>query len=187
MLLFVQSVLMAVMLVYGVGCQQTYKEAVTGPTQVHGPLTSKSRIYVALPSDAMDKKATVPGSGTLTAKAMVTALTARTRGVFIGKAPEPLEDSLAAAHGFQCDYAIITTLVKWEDRPTEWTGVRDKLTLQIDLYDVRTGQKVDSRQIEGKSAWMNDGDDRPEHLLKGPIDNYVGSLFRVLHSPTLLN
>lgn len=46
----------------------------------------------------------------------------------------------AARDGFQ--YVMQTTITLWEDNATAWSGNGDKLSISVELYDVRTHQLI---------------------------------------------
>jgi hypothetical protein len=176
----------AALIAAGVGCQNTYKQNVVEVKPLIEPLTSKTRVYITMPEDALDKNEPVPASGKRTAIAMQTAFMRHTKNVLIAKIPETLNDALEHARELACDYVVFTTLLQWKDRPTEWTGVRDRLKVQIDLVSVPSREVVRTSTIEGVSRWMTDGDDAPQDLLADPVDKFVRSLFRVSLTPSAL-
>lgn len=150
------------------------------------PLRATNRVYIALPEDAIDRKDTVPTSGRRTALAIQDAFKRQTKSVITARMAETLSEALTHARDFNCDYLAFATILKWEDRPTEWNAVRDKLELKIDIIAVPSGEVVRSTKIEGKSKFMTDGDDAPQDMLPDPIDKFVRSLFRMTYTPTAL-
>jgi hypothetical protein len=169
-----------------VGCQNTYKQDITEVKAASAPMTSKSRVYIAMPEDAMDKKEPVPSSGKRTALALQEAFTRQTKFVTVAKVPETLADAIEHARNVNADFVAFPTILEWKDRPTEWTGVRDRLQLQIDVIEVSTGETIRSTKIQGTSRWMTDGEDAPQDLLADPVDKFVRGLFRVIMTPSAL-
>ena len=150
------------------------------------PLRSNSRVYVAMPEDALDKKNPVPQSGKRTALAIQDAFKRHTRNLVTSKYPETLPEATNHARDLQYEFIAFPTILKWQDRPTEWTGVRDKLQIKIDLISVETGQVLRTTMIDAKGRWMTDGDDQPQDLLPDPVDKFVRSLFRTTYTPSAL-
>ena len=176
----------ALALFAAVGCQTTKKEPTAQVTKTGPPLPLNSRVYIAMPEDAMDKREPVPGSGRRVALALQDAFKRHSRNVLLGRITENLDQAIGHARDLEYDYVAMPTLLKWEDRPTEWTGVRDKLQVKIDVVSARNGEALHSTTIDTKGKWMTDGDDAPQDLLAAPIDKFVRSMFRVTYTPSAL-
>ena len=174
------------LMVASVGCQNTYQQSTTEAKPEAAPLRSNTRVYIAMPEDALDKKTPVASSGRRTTIALQEAFQRHTKGVVVAKVPESLTESIARARDLSCEYVAVAEIVKWEDRLTEWNGVRDKLEMKIDLLSVATGQAVRTTSIQGKSRFMTDGDDAPQDLLSEPVDRFVRTLFRTTYTPSAL-
>ena len=166
------------------GCHSTYNQTFANPRPDVAPLRAGARIYIAMPEDAIDKKNPVQASGRRTAVALEDAFKLQTRSVHTSRLPETLADALTHARERECEWVAFPTIIKWQDRPTEWNGVRDKLELKIDLISVATGEVVRTTHIEAKSKFMSDGEDAPQDLLAEPVDKFVRSLFRVSYLPS---
>lgn len=168
------------------GCKHSYEQQTQDLTPSWEPMRASTRVFIAMPEDALDKKEPVPASGKRTALALHDAFSRHTKAVFTARSPEPFAESLARARAANCEYMIFPTIILWQDRPTEWTGVRDKLQVKIDLVSVQSGVVVRTTTIDGKSRFMTDGGDAPQDLLSEPIDRFVRPLFRLTHTPTAL-
>jgi hypothetical protein len=177
----------AVALVFiGTGCQSTINQTNEDNGTTEAPLRAGSRVYVALPPDAVDNKVAVMGSGGRTASALSDAFKRHTRNVVRGKMPETLEEAVGHARDLQYEYVAFPIILKWQDRATEWSGVRDKLQLKIELVDVSTGGVVRSTTIDGKGRWMTEGEDTPQDMLAEPVARFVRSLFQLSYTPSAL-
>jgi hypothetical protein len=166
-------------------CKSTYseKDLSAGMPPV---LKSNSRIYVASPFDATFKKEVVQGSGKLTAQAFQVAFLRYTRSVYMSKFPESLGEALEIARNGHMQYVLYPTIVKWEDRATEFSGRRDRVTVKADLIDLSTSEVVFSREIEATGKWMTDGGDSPKDLLEQPAEQYANAVFRRVEKPSAL-
>ena len=134
----------------------------------------------------MDKKEEVPGSGRRVALALQDAFKRHSRNVLVGRISENLDQAINRARDLEYDYVAMPTLLKWEDRPTEWTGVRDKLQVKIEVVSIRTREVLHSTTIDTKGKWMGDSEAAPQDLLAAPVDKFVRSLFRVTYTPSAL-
>jgi hypothetical protein len=182
-----RNVLMAAALALaGIGCESTVKQTTTEAGPAGAPLRNGSRVYVAMPEDAIDKKEHVMGSGGRVAMALQDALKRHTRNVVTAKTPETLEEAVNQARDISYEYVVFPAILKWQDRATEWTGVRDKLQVKIDLVAVDSGAVVRTTMIDGKGKWMTDGEETPQDMLAEPVDKFVRAMFRVTYTPTAL-
>jgi hypothetical protein len=166
-------------------CKSTYTENDLS-TEAPPVLKSNSRIYVAIPFDATFKKEVMQGSGKQTAQAFQVALLRYTRSVYMSKYPESLSEAMEIARKGYMEYVLYPTIVKWEDRATEFSGRRDRLTVKADLIDLSTSQVVFSREIEATGKWMTDGGESPKDLLDQPAEQYANALFRRIEKPSAL-
>ncbi len=66
-------------------------------------------------------------------------------GVKTEKADETLSkaDSLLSARQQGYDILIYPTILHWEDRATEWSGLRDRAKIKLELIDTKTEITVD--------------------------------------------
>lgn len=183
--IFKITLLAAALLLVG-GCKTTVNQTTSDPAPGVAPLRGNSRVYVALPEDALDKKEPVPGSGRRVAVAIHDAFKRHTRNVLMGRSTETLDEAIRHARELEYEYVAMPTLLKWEDRPTEWTGVRDKLQIKIDLVSVQTGEVLRGTTFDAKGKWMTDGGETPQDLLAEPIDKFVRSNFRITYTPSAL-
>lgn len=167
------------------GCKTSYTEK--NLTNEPPPLLkSDSRIYVAIPFDASFKNKVAQDSGRTTAQAFQAAFLRYTRAVFISKYPESLSEAIDRARAAGLEYVLYPNITKWEDRATEFSGRRDRLTLKVDLIDLGTSRIVFSREIEATGKWMSDGGESPRDLLDEPAQQYVNALFRRIEKPSAL-
>jgi hypothetical protein len=184
--MFRSLLICAALLAACVGCQNTYKQNVTEVKPLPEPMTARTRVYIAMPEDALDKNETVPASGKRTTLALQTAFQRHTKNVIAAKVPETFNDALEHARELACDYVAFPMILEWKDRPTEWTGVRDRLKMQIEIVAVASREVALTSTIEGVSRWMTDGGDAPQDLMTDPVDKFVRSLFRVPLTPSAL-
>jgi len=86
------------------------------------------------------------------------------RVVLGGTATNPSEvTSLAAAA--DAEFFVYPQIVHWSDRATEWSGIPDRITLNMTIYDVTTGTVLNRQEIKASSRWATFGGDHPQELL----------------------
>lgn len=175
----------AAFLLASTGCKHTYQEKKVGEKEAP-VLTSNTRIYVGRPYDTTYKEKVVHNSGKSIAEAVLIALNRNTKAAAMSRRPQSVPEALEAAIQYRAEFLIYPVILHWEDRATEMSGRRDKLSFRLDMYEVGTGEVVFSKEVEAKSRWMTDGGDSPTDLLQEPIDTYVQGLFRRLEAPSSL-
>jgi hypothetical protein len=168
-----------------VGCKSTYSEktVTTAPPPI---LKSTTRVYIATPFDASYKKKVAQGSGKQTSQALAVAFGRYGRSVYTGKLPEGLTEALESARKYNVDYLVYPNIINWEDHDTEWSGVRDRLEIKIDLIEAGTGEVAFSREISSIGKWMTDGGETPGDLLATPCEEFVNALYRRIEKPSAL-
>ncbi len=156
-------------------CQTTTVEsASSAPTK---KLTRGTSIYVVTPADGSYGGKQYTGSGVAVSSAFEAALSRYADSVIVGERQGSTAEAVAAAKEKKCAYAIIPKITRWEDRATEWSGIRDKMELFVKVVRVEDGAEMASAEVKGKSAWATFGGDHPEDLLKAPVQEFVSSLF----------
>jgi len=155
--------------------------------QVTGPkLSTKAVAYIAIPSDVFYKKELAVDSGRQTATVVRDTFAKYLRQAYIGRHVETFVEALETGRTHRCTYLVYLTVLKWEDHATEFTGVRDKVQIKIQVADVPSGDVLHSTILEAVGPWMTSGGATPGDILREPVGKYVASLFQVIHTPTAL-
>ena len=161
---------------FEVGCK-TMTVAPVAPVNSANRIPPGARIYVATPNDGNYNGRLYPGSGAVVATAFDSAFSRFSNSVIVGPRSDSAADGIARAKEKNCAYAVMPNITKWEDRATEWSGIRDKMELFVKVIRVDDGVSIASAEIKGKSRWMTFGGDHPQDLVKVPVDQFVATLF----------
>jgi len=168
-----RTLLLALLLVIS-GCTSTYtKMTLSQPSTV---LQRGKTVAIATPDDGFYETKQYRGSGQSTAQAARAAFAkfaAQTSVLPECKVLACLKETSAVGS----DYLVVPEILHWEDRNTEWSGIKDKLEIKLSVYDAKTGKELAATVLAGKSKWMTFGGDHPQDLLQEPIDAYVATLF----------
>jgi len=153
----------------------------TSVTPVSGSSTKKldrtANVYITTPNDGNYGKEEYRGSGSEVTSALQAAFTRYANDVIVGGAVDSTSDAIDAAKRKGCQYSVIPKINHWEDRATEWSGIRDKLVVYIKVVSVEDAAEVTSVEVSGKSSWFTFGGDHPQDLLKSPIQQFVKTLY----------
>ncbi|MGV3774682.1 MAG: DUF4823 domain-containing protein [Verrucomicrobiales bacterium] len=135
-----------------------------------------SLIYVAVPEQlGRDGERAYRGSDFQTAAACAEAFNNYSE-VVLGRTPENLEAAMQSAQAANCAYLVKPEIRIWEDNPTEWTGERDDLEIDVETFEVSTRKTVARAILKGKSRIMTFGD-KPEGMLNGFFEPHAAKLF----------
>jgi hypothetical protein len=158
------------------GCSSKYRvDSYESPTTRLGKQAS---FYVALPTDGQYEERVYQGSGASTARAVATALLIHVDKVVTGTASgEQLQSALATARERGLSHVFHVVILHWEDRATEWSGITDKITLKLAVYETQSGKPVSSTVTSASSKWGTWGGDHPQDLLPEPTKTFVDALF----------
>jgi hypothetical protein len=131
-------------------------------------LAKQAGFYVTLPADGRYEDRIFEQSGANVAQAAATALLRHSQNVEMGTVPgEDLASALAHARQEGLNYVFQPTILHWEDRATEWSGITDKITLKFSVVDTSTEQTVSSTETRASSKWGTLGGDHPQDLVPG--------------------
>lgn len=142
------------------------------------PKLEKSKtVYVSLPKDGRYGQTVYSGSGQNTTQIVLMAFSQYAKKVESGYEYQTFEEALSAARKYGATYLVVPTILVWEDRATEWSGIPDKASIRITITDTGNAEAIDSVIINGKSGLATFGGDHPQDLLPKPVAEYVKSLF----------
>ena len=159
-----------------VGCvgSQTTTSLVDNKTGVIGEETS---FVVAVEADGTYINKPHPESGRMARDAMVAALSTYAGTVTEMRSYVPEDAAIMGANEQGADYLVYLKLHHWEERATEWSGLPDRIRVEIRLIDGQSGEVVEARMIEAESKFATLGGDHPEDLLIVPFDTFSRDLF----------
>ena len=143
-----------------------HKYAVPPLPEADALLPAESSVYVTTPRDGQDDRPrTYVGSGEWTRSAITAALRGRGMQVTEGGPADGSSELIARAAQVGAGFAVDCQIVHWSDRVTEWSGIPDRITLDLSVYDVATGAALNRQQVRASSRWATLGGDHPQDLL----------------------
>lgn len=160
-----------------VACGHTY-DVRSSDRATDGPLLPRgANILTGLPLDGYDEHSPYKGSGQLTTDAIVAALSPYTDAVEAAEMPETREEYEAKAREAGLRYVLLPEIMIWKDRNTLRWGLPDLMEVRLTLTDAGTGETLDTTTISGTSRIEPSWNDRPQDLLRVPLERYASSLF----------
>ena len=134
-------------------------------------------MYISIPRDGKYGQTNYQGSGANTSQIILMAFLKFSNSVETGREYQSFEAALNYAKKNKYSYLAFPTILEWEDRATEWSGIPDKASIKIAIINVATGKTLDSVIIKGKSGIATFGGDHPQDLLQKPVETYISTLF----------
>lgn len=141
-------------------------------------MDSASSVYILLPKDAMYYSKVCSRSGRAIAQLISSAFMKYSTRVEISAKEEELSEGLNKAKEGNFAYLVNAKINRWEDRATEWNGMWDEIQMEMNVFDVQSGNLLDSQVLEGHGTWVTFGGYHPQNIVRHPINNYVASLFK---------
>lgn len=156
--------MLAIVAMTASGC--AYHRELYDPMEAKGlPTQGAARICVVPAQDGIYQGDAYEGSGG--------EVSSRTRNALSTLFPRT---TLAAAQGREgrnecsasgADYLLTPTIQHWEDRATQWSGLRDLIRVQVDLERLQPGPPTVIRtgRFEARNGWFTLMNRPPEELL----------------------
>jgi hypothetical protein len=175
--------LLLVAALFTLGCSNTYKmeqlplEAPTVRTGTSLPaLRLGDPVVVSKPSDGRYGDKVYAGSGAMVQLALVSCL--KSNGL----------DAVARVEGKDAatgpnKWHVVPTILEWEDRATEWSGLPDRIKVEVRTIDPE-GRPRDVTIVSGSSKWATFGGDHPQDMLAPALAAWGTQLPRVTSPPT---
>jgi hypothetical protein len=91
--------------------------------------------------------------------------------------PESREEYEARAREAGLRYVLLPEIMIWKDRSTRRWGLPDLMEMRLTLSDAGTGEILDTTTISGTSRTGLSWNDRPQDLLRAPLERHASSLF----------
>ena len=174
--MLIRHVLLVAALVFSlVGCFAHYQT--TNLSGVNGKLDRQKTVYVAVPQDGAYGSQVYRGSGQTVTRAVAAAFSREAQKVRSASKSLAVDKTLELAKAQGAGYAVVPVIAHWEHRATEWSGLPSRMTIQLSILDVATGEQVQSTMIEGRSRVVSWTSTSPESLLREPLAQYVGSIY----------
>lgn len=171
----VKKIMLVLITLFLAGCADKQQLIKLEDTNVK--LDSNKSIYISIPKDGRYGNINYQGSGENTSQIILMSLSKYSNNIEIAHNYQSLKEALSYSIKKDFKYLVFPTILEWEDRATEWSGISDKASIKISVIEVKTGKIIDSVIIKGKSGLATFGGDHPQDLLPKPVDEYIHDLF----------
>jgi hypothetical protein len=141
-------------------------------------LSKSVTAYVSVPRDGRYETKTYSGSGLTVTTIIRSSLLMHLVQVDEGFEVESYNQAILSAKSNAVDYLFFPTILHWEDRATEWSGIPDKAQIKIVIVDIKTSELISSTIIDGTSGIATFGGDHPQDLLSEPVTKFISGLFK---------
>ena len=170
-----QWFLFTMLLLFVVGCADTHH--VNRKDLAGVRFSPQDSVFIATPEDGIYGEINYAGSGKQTAQIINAAFARHTSNTTVSNAVQAIGDASLAAREAGYKYLIYPTILHWEDRATEWSGIPDRVAVKIEIVEAQPNYLLGSVVVNGKSGLATFGGDHPQELLPEPIQAFVSSLY----------
>jgi len=139
-------------------------------------LDSSGSAYIVKPADAMYGTKVCQGSGYMVGKIIKGSFSRHLNKVELSKDAIDEKEGLIKAKREGYTYFVYPIVLCWEDHATEWNGKPDKAEVKMVIFNVSSGNVIDSSVVKKTGPWMTAGG-HPKDILPKAMDKYVSSLF----------
>ncbi len=142
-------------------------------------LNKESRICIFVPKDGMDTELTgqiIAGSGTQTANIVTDILSRYFQNVDLENNTDDLNSAIKTTRKNGYDYIIYPKILTWTNYATFWSGVPNKLSVNLRVYDVKNKKLVNSIIIENESSELVRPGFQTSDLLQKPLNDVANQL-----------
>ena len=150
-----------------VGCTNSYRVERSGDATKHVPplIAGGERVLVTIPQDGAYGATKYEGSGLSTQQAIIASISGLGANAISGE--RCADPDAAAAHGKQANskWVIYARIHQWEDRAIEWSGLPDRIRIELRTISLPSGSPSDITLVEGSSKWATFGGDHPQDML----------------------
>lgn len=159
-------------------CSASYKVTPTGGQEAaHTILDPSLAVLVAVPADGGYGDEPAIGSGQKVAAQAAIVFAERAAKVAVAASDLTSRDALLeAARGRGDGYVVIPSIVNWEHRATEWSGMPSRLSLNMVVLDAATGAEINVALLESRSK-VSPFRSKVEMLLPHLIRSYVATIY----------
>lgn len=169
----IQRILLAALLFLCVSCTASYKYSVNNPSSK--ALKNNKRIAITTSEDGSYGEKIYHGTGKTLSYEIREELRNYSNQITIFRDKENIDD-FADDELESFDYIVVPEILHWEDRSTEWSGIPDRISFSIEIYDSQ-GRLLKSAKLQGKSRSMSMTSTDPEKLIKKPLSDFLRSCF----------
>jgi hypothetical protein len=135
-------------------CAASYQNRI-----VQSPLSKLDRakgVFISTPKNGRYDRTEYKNSGQMTASAVKAAFARFSNNTFVSD--ECLgRVCLKIMPTEQYGYYLKPEILHWEDRATEWSGLRDRIEIKISIYEAKSGNEIASSVLTGTSKWATFG------------------------------
>ena len=172
-LIFISFILIATL----VGCASTRQVRLGDYKLSKKKLNPNASMYIVIPNDATYGPKTCYGTGKAVAKSISSSFSKYLKHIETDGNIEDLNKAISKAKSLGFNYVTYPTILMWRDHATEWNGLRDRVEVKVAIYNVNSGEILDSTIVEGVGTWFTLGGYHPHHILQVAMDRYASSLF----------
>lgn len=141
-------------------------------------ITREQSLYIMMPEDGHYGTIEYEFSGNTVQKKLAKAFQSYSKAnVQKSLMVNSVQESLEQAKQQKIDLLVCPEITHWEDRNTPWSGIRDKVGINIRIIDVNTKQVINDADLYGTNNWFTFVDNKPDVLVPNMVQKYTDLLY----------
>ena len=151
-------------------------EILQGNQTTSGSAIAKTdAIAIMLPNDGSYGSTVYAGSGRLVASKIKQATFGKAQNSEIVETVKP-EEAVEYCKERDIRFLIRPSILHWEDRATNWSGIRDHIKVELVLMNPRDKSTLNSLMFNATSTWWTFVNNPPEDMLDESFEEAVRKL-----------
>ena len=87
-----------------------------------------------------------------------------------------LNEAIELAKKDDFDYLFYYTILHWEDRATEWSGIRDRASIRILIINPEDGNFLNTIIVSGAGTWWTLCGYKPQDIFRYAMADFIKNL-----------
>ena len=160
-----------------VGCATASIEHLSNSQDRGAVLYGGEHVFVSLPKDGVFEGHDYTDSGYYVQQYFYDNLLRYTDHIVCATTVLSFEAAKAEARKHNAQILIYPSIVHWEDRNTAWSGLKDKVRINVIVYSLQENKILDKTSLYATNAWLTFVQAAPQNRLKTIIPPYVKALY----------
>jgi hypothetical protein len=143
-----------------------------------GPLSTNQKVYIALPNNGQFNNIVYGNSAAITQHALKDALGKYNTKIALADEHTTPKSAIAEASAANAKYLFYPTIQHWEDRNTPLSGISDKITIEIKVFERGKNEAVVLSTLSAASPYGAVVNNPPEVMLPKLFGEYVDKIYK---------
>ena len=162
------------------GCATAKVENLSNTSYKSPVIQAQQKVFVALPQDGTYENKKYEYSGKQVQQNFFDEISRYANEAVLADRVLSAQQARQVAWNQRAEVFVYPIITSWEDRNTAYSTMRDKIKINVSVYETRTGALLDRTSLYatgGSIQWFGWGNPSPSRLLNKVIRPYVKKLY----------